>query len=248
MTTIAICNNKGGTGKTKTAQYLATALHVKGVSDVAVMDLDGQANLTDAMLDTKPGSRPAPSMADVLAQKATIADIVQWPIDPAIWVMPADGTLDDMADDLITIPLGVLRLKNALERERGRFQILLIDCPPNVGSLTFSALIAADYVIIPSAPAPWSINGVRRVSEKIEEIRATLGSGPKILGTIATMVRPTAEHTAGVKALEAPGMPRLLGMIPVRGGIDAATDLLTNYLRVAGVVLGLIGGDREQIA
>lgn len=248
MTIIAICNNKGGTGKTKTAQYLATALHVKGVEGIAVMDLDGQANLTDAMLNTTPGNRPAPSMADVLTQKATIADVVQWAIDPAVWVLPADGTLDDVADDLITIPLGVLRLKNALERERVRDRVLLIDCPPNVGVLTFSALIAADYVIIPSAPAPWSINGVRRVSEKIEEIRATLGSGPKILGTIATMVRPTAEHTAGVKALEAPDMPRLLGTIPVRGGIDAANDLLTNYMRVAGVLLELLGGDHEQAA
>ena len=161
---------------------------------------------------------------------------------------PADGALDDTADDLITIPLGVLRLKNALEREQFRDEMLLIDCPPNLGSLTFSALIAADYVIIPTTPAAWSINGVRRVSEKIEDIRGALGAAPPILGAIATMVRPTAEHTAGVKALEAPDMPRLLGTIPVRGGIDAASDLLTSYMRVAGVLLELLGGAHEQAA
>lgn len=244
-TVIAVANNKGGTGKTKTTQYLATALHVRGLDRVVVMDLDGQANLTDAMLGTKPGSRPTPCMAEVLSQKAMLSDAIEWAIDPAIWVWPSDGSLDDTADDLITVPLGVLRLKNALERERERFSVLLIDCPPNVGVLTYAALIAADYVIIPAVPQAWAINGVRRVCEKVEEVRATLGNGPKVLGTIATMVRPTAEHVLGVKALEEPGMPRLLGMIPTRGGLTAPADLLAVYMPVAELVLELIGGGHE---
>lgn len=248
MTIIAICNNKGGPGKTKTTQHLACALAQLGVNRVAVMDLDGQANLTDAMLGVARGSRPATSMADVLSQKATLGDAIQWAIDPPVWVFPADDTLDDVADDLVTIPLGVLRLKTAIERERGRFDMLLIDCPPNVGALTYSALIAADYVLVPTAPAQWSINGVRRIQQKVAEVKSALGYGPALLGMVATQRRNTIEHDNGMAALNTPEMPRLLGEIPHRGGIDADSALAEAYLPVAQNVLRLIGGDHEQTA
>lgn len=243
MITIAVCNNKGGTGKTKTTQYLARALCGERTDgQVGVMDLDGQANLTDAMLGTLPGGRPELTMASVLTQKASLSEIIKWP-SSLIPVFPADGMLDDVADDLITQPLGVLRLKGALERDRLCLpSLLLIDCPPNLGALTYSALIAADYVIIPAVPQAWAINGVRRVCEKVAEIGAMLGKAPQILGTVATMVRPTAEHATGLEALSAVDMPRLLGKVAMRGGLTAHQDLLGAYLPVSEDVQDLFEG------
>lgn len=238
---IAICNNKGGPGKTRSAQYLSLALAGLNIA-VAVMDLDGQANLTDIILGTEKGQRPSPCMAEVLSQKATLGDAVAWPIDPPVWVFPADDKLDDVADDLVTIPLGVLRLKTAIDRERERFQILLIDCPPNVGVLTYSALIAADYVVIPTMPAQWSINGVCRIRSKIAEVKDALGYGPRILGTIATQVRNTVEHSTGLTTLREPDLPPLLGQVPSRGGVDAAAELAAAYRPIAERIVAEIGG------
>lgn len=241
MVTIAICNNKGGTGKTKTTEYLARTISARLGDPSTVLDLDGQANLTDSLLGTKPGGRPSVTIADVLAQKAEISDATYWTSSAPLWLIPSDGTLDDVADDLVTSPLGVLRLKTALEREKKRPNILLIDCPPNVGSLTFAALIAADYVIIPTVPQAWALNGVQRISEKINEVKQALGHGPSILGTVATMIRNTAEHMEGLRQLLADGMPLLLGTVPTRGGLTSHSELLTHYEPIAEVVLEKIG-------
>lgn len=239
MMVIAVCNNKGGAGKTASTRHLAGCMAATG-RKVAVMDLDGQANLTDSLLGVRRGERPTPNMADVLAQKATLDVVSHWASRPGVWVYPSDGALDDAADDLVTAPLGVLRLKAAIERHRNSAEVLLIDCPPNVGALTFSALIASDYVIIPTAPSPWSINGVFRIREKIGEVKAALGKGPEVIGVIATQVRSTVEHSECLAQLSEGNMPLLLGAIPYRGGVDADRALAEAYAPIVETVLPLI--------
>lgn len=234
---IAIANNKGGTGKTKTTVQLATCYWRMGKA-ITVIDCDGQANATDELLLTNHSSRPSIGLADVLAGRTdldkAIAPTFDW-----LQVVPSSGDLDDVADDLVAKPLGVLRLKNALDAARRLGDIVLIDCPPNVGVLTFSALIAADYVVIPTTPEPESLRGVERVVGKIGEVRDALGRAPVALGTIATMVRDTVRHREGLERL-ASMRPAMIGQVPFRGGMDSKKQLEEVYAPLAAEILRLI--------
>ena len=255
MIKIAIANNKGGVGKTPVTQLLGTALSSRGYQ-VALMDLDGQANLTDALVGSARGRRPQPNIGHVLDQTHTLLDVPRVAITPggAIWLFTSDENLDDVADDLVTKPLGVLRLRSALEQDdlaqlnqTSGMDFLLIDCPPNLSALTYSALIAADYVLIPTKPEEWAIKGVDRVLDKLQEIQAQLGRSPVCLGVVATMVQERIEHQKNLTALGHMGhRVKLLGQTPLRNGQDASEKLFTAYNEIAGALLGQLGMRAER--
>ena len=262
MIKIAIANNKGGVGKTMATLMVGMALASRGYR-VALMDLDGQANLTDALVGSTRGQRPEPNVGHVLAQPQALLGVVQnvttlldvvvgvVALGASAWLLPSDENLDDVADDLVTRPLGVLRLRSALEGtddlEQLGLDFLLIDCPPNLSALTYSALIAADYVLIPTKPEEWAIKGVDRVLDKLQEIQAQLGRAPACLGVVATMVQERVEHQKNLTALRwMSHRVTLLGQTPLRNGQDADEKLLAAYNEVTGVVLHELGMRAER--
>jgi chromosome partitioning protein len=239
---IAVACGKGGVGKTTTVKHLAALLAGNFGHRVTVLDMDGQSNLTDAILKTKPNNRPSPNLADVLEGKKslTLDDVLveAWISGflNHLWIAPSDQAMDDVADDLVIKPLGTLRLKNAIERSSIDGYVL-IDCPPNLGSLTFSALIAADYVVIPTVAEQWSIDGVSRLREKLSEIQNALGWSPCLLGTIATRVdERTKLHRAGLAQLNESFMPTVLGVIPECKSVDADVVRQAAYAPVAQTI------------
>lgn len=243
MITIAIANNKGGVGKTTTAYWLGRCLAEAGRS-VTLIDLDPQANLTVAA-----GDSCEVGIVEVLRLQTSILSALAYCILPPtargnLAIVPSRADLADLADDLTVKQLGVLRLRSALERyaaDLDQDEIVLIDCPPNVGALTYSALIAADYVIIPSQPAPWSFDGVGRIQEKCEEVGEALGHKPEILGVIATLVDGrVAGHHDGLTQMDRGALP-LLGTVPRREGVDAMKQLHAAYAEIAGVVAVRLG-------
>lgn len=233
---IAIVNNKGGVGKTISTLKLAFALRNLGYS-VTAGDLDGQCNLTDTLF---PQQRPTPNLGHVLSDGIDINQVHQPVPSKLFYCLPSGGNLDDTNDDLVLRPLGVMRLKTSLATLRHPSQITLFDCPPNLGALTYSALIAADYVVVPTQPAQWSIAGVRRVKEKIDEVQTLLGKAPKLLGSIATLCRETSEHEQGWVDLQQADMPALLGTVPLRGGKGGIDSLDAFYLPIAQRILAEI--------
>lgn len=239
---IAQANNKGGVAKTKTTIHLARNFWRMG-KIVTVIDSDGQANATDELLGTTYADRPRLNLATVLTGEIRLDSVLHGApnTDEGLRIVPSDGVLDDVADDLVTKPLGVLRLKNAIDMASHLGDIVLIDCPPNVGLLTFSALIAADYVIIPTTPEPESLKGVDRVMSKIHEVDNALGRAPVALGTIATMVRDTVRHREGLKHLSCLGLP-VLGSVPFRGGRNNQEQLDEIYAPIAAEVWRMVAG------
>lgn len=211
---IAVANNKGGPAKTETVKRLGYAFASMGYQ-VTLLDLDGQANLSDAL-----GADDAsPTMSQVLDGKCELVDalrIIELTGGRRLCLVRADDELNDTADDLVSKPLGILRLKQAFERcpDAHLGQIVLMDCPPNLGTLTFSAFIAATHVLIPAMPLAHSIKGVGRVLAKLEEVKQGLGHQPTVLGTLATMVRKNIKHDEGIAMLTAMDLP-LLGQIPL---------------------------------
>ena len=237
-TVIACSNNKGGTGKTTSTRQLARAMRQHTGEPITIIDLDGQGNLTDATLRTTPAMRPHPNVGHLLQGKAKYQDCLHYAEADKLNIIPSDGNLDDVADDMALKPLEIMRLRTILDTaEPG---IIIIDCPPNLGVLTYSALIAADYLVIPAKAEMSSINGIDRVMSKVREIDLALHRSPHLLGTIITQVRDTTEHLANIEYIRSTHI-EILGTIPVRGGQNADSELLSAYLPIAGAILTQIG-------
>lgn len=244
MITICIANNKGGVGKTTTAYWLGRCLAERGHS-VTLIDLDPQANLTAAT-----GNSCEAGVVEVLRGVASVLEVLAYvfhlPTAPGnLAIVPSRADLVDLADDLTVKQLGVLRLRSALERYAadldGSDEIVLIDCPPNVGALTYSALIAADYVLIPTQPAPWSLEGVGRIREKVDEVGEALGRKPAVLGAVATLVDGrVGDHKWQLEQMATSREVPLLGTVPRREGIDSHKMLHAAYTEIAAVLDNLI--------
>ena len=240
---IAIANNKGGVGKTETTYRLGKDLAEQGYH-VLVIDLDGQHNLTGLLT---PDGDWSDTIADVLQGRMTLPQVITVTDEERLYLAPANELLDDVADDLTIQPLGIVRLSRALrdlENSYRSYDFVLIDCPPNVGSLTYSALIAADYLILPFRPRLQSLDGVDRIMGKVEEIRNLMGSAPVPLGLVATMVRPVTSHNDVLDRLLQ--RPPLLATVPMREGRDAERELDAAYFLLGQKVIQRIQEVRHE--
>lgn len=245
MITIAIANNKGGVGKTTTTYWLGRCLAEAGHS-VTLIDLDPQANLTMAA-----GDGVEAGIVEVLRGTASLINVTAQCLLPAsargdMAIIPARAELADVADDLTVKQLGVLRLRSALDRYAeeldGSQEIVLIDCPPNVGALTYSALIAADYVLIPTQPAGWSLEGVGRILAKCDEVGEALGRKPAVLGVVATLVDGrVGDHRWQLEQMATSKAVPLLGQVPRREGKEAIGALHAAYTEIAAAVANRLG-------
>lgn len=238
---IAVVNGKGGVGKTTTTEMLGVILGSRG-RPVTLIDLDPQANLTDRLLSTTAENRPHPTIADVLDGSFSLYDaLTAVPDRDCLRLVPTDAELDDTDSRMVIDNFGVLKLRNILEDAQGLGDFILIDCPPNLGSLTTAALIAADYVIIPVQPEPSAIAGVERIERKLAEIHNALRRAPRVLGTVATFVEDVKLHGEGLGKLHRGYMPPLLGQVPKRKGLNAWAELRTAYESVADAILTTLG-------
>lgn len=168
MRTIAIVNQKGGCGKTTTAVNLAGSLVSDG-AQVLVVDIDPQAHATLA-LGIDP-DKIEEHLYDVLAEpegEMRIEDILI-DISPGLALAPSGIVLSALEQKLASEQAEgrTHRLATAIEQMRRAFDFVLIDCPPNVGLLTFNALRAASEVLVPLETSTFAIHGVQKLLETI---------------------------------------------------------------------------------
>lgn len=198
--TIALINNKGGAGKSKSTEHLAWCMAEAG-HQVTAIDSDGQANLT-SNLGVQPDAQPLPhTLSDVLSGACSAYDATlyrdPWPY--GLGLIPSSNRLDDTADEMALHPLRISRLATVLDGVDW-LDVALVDTPPNVGPLVLSALLAADYVIFPATPMPESIAGIGRTLRQIADVRQETGKAPALLGIIATQVEAhTVAHQGGAR-------------------------------------------------
>ncbi len=204
---IAVCNRKGGAGKTTTSVNLATELAHLGWR-VLLLDLDSQGHCAVGL-----GHKVAPGAATLHAiftdPQATLTGAV---VDTAI-----DNLALAPADQLFEHGSGTrdeLLLARALQDPAlvARFDLVIVDTPPSLDLLLLNALSAASWVLVPFVPHPLSYEGVRQLMRVLFRVMSRQNPGLKLLGFLPMMA---AEHIRQHRSITADvgrqfGAPRVL--------------------------------------
>lgn len=163
--TVAVLNQKGGVGKTTVTLGLASAAAAAG-RRVLVVDLDPQA-ASSWVLGIDPGG---PALADALADDGKVR---RPDVERSIVTSPWAATIDVLAGSPALQNLevgGVKRLRKLLAKVEGPYEAVLIDCPPSLGNLTRSALIASRHALIVVEPSSLGLRGIGGVADVIDEV------------------------------------------------------------------------------
>lgn len=177
---IALCNQKGGVGKTTCALNIAAGLAMLG-KKVLLVDFDPQAHLTyslgiaahDLKKTVYPVMKGLASMEEVM--------ITHEGMD----ILPANLELTEMENEQASFPDHEFTLKNKLAAVRDK-EYIIIDCPPSTGFLTVNALACCRDIFIPLQMEFLALKGMGRLMSRIEEVQKSFNRNLKISGIIAT--------------------------------------------------------------
>ena len=184
MKVFSISNQKGGCGKTTTATNLSSALAQKG-KRVLLIDLDPQSHSSIAL-----GALKVDPFSSVFSLFVNEEDKVKKVSEIAINIennldlVPSHIILSTIEHELKEREDGLLILTKAINRGDLRYDYVVIDCPPNLGFLTFNALRAANEIIIPVETSAFSIIGVGKLISMVELIKIKLHHAPHVKGVV----------------------------------------------------------------
>lgn len=170
MRTIALINQKGGCGKTTCSINLAACLAHLGQRTLLV-DMDPQGHCAVGL--AVPDAQVEKSVYDILRNPAaahTLKDIT-WQIASNFDLVPSNIALAALETELHDIAGRQDRLADALGRIANDYDYCIIDCPPNVGLLTFNAMRACNEVVIPVETGYFSLHGLTKQIELIDALR-----------------------------------------------------------------------------
>ncbi|MGH3450442.1 MAG: ParA family protein, partial [Haloechinothrix sp.] len=200
MHTLAVLSLKGGVGKTTVALGLASAAQARGMRAL-VADLDPQCNATSAL--------------DPADARATLADVLSTPrrsvleaaIAPSGWGNGLDVLVGAEKAETLNEPdpgsrrlnrLGTAlsELNRLIDHGELPYEVVILDCPPSLGRLTRSALVAARGALMVTEPSLFAVSGAQRAAEAVDTERAVHNSALRPIGVVVNKVRSRSKEHA----------------------------------------------------
>lgn len=192
---IALCNQKGGVGKTTTTINLGATLAEYGRRVLAV-DFDPQGAMSAGL---GVATHDVPTIYELLLGTQTaVADCIVPTSTPGLDVIPANIDLSAAEVHLVNEVAREQILARVLRQVQDRYDVILIDCQPSLGLLTINALTAAHGVLIPLECEYFALRGVALLIETIDKVRDRLNPAIRLDGILATMYDPRTLHSREV--------------------------------------------------
>lgn len=216
---VAVALQKGGVGKTSAAVNTAFLLAQGGLR-VLLVDADSQSNASICI------GLSASALVELDRQGRTLLQVLggTCPVEEAIHrteirgldLLPACVTLADADVSLALDPFGYRKMAQALRKVADRYDVIIIDCAPNLGKVTIAALSASDGVLIPVQVEPLALLGVNRLMDTIATVRDNANPALEILGLVPTMyTRRLTQDRATLEEMTAAYAPRFRVYDPV---------------------------------
>lgn len=193
---IAVCNQKGGVGKTTSTINLGAALTEYG-RRVLLVDFDPQGALSVGL--GIPAHQLERSIYNLIMERATtVEDVVISTRVEGMDLLPSNIDLSAAEVQLVTEVGREQTLGRCIAPALDRYDFVLVDCQPSLGLLTINALACADGVVIPLECEFFSLRGVALLIDTIEKVRERLNPKLEIVGILATMYDPRTLHAREV--------------------------------------------------
>lgn len=185
---LAICAQKGGVGKTTTSVSLAVAFAKFHNLKTLLCDLDGQGHVASSLCAQFEDGEPTTISDIILGHNRDLMDIVHPTKVENLFVTPSDKGLP-ATEGILAGRIGKeMLLRRCMKRTKEEFDMIVIDCPPNIGNLTLNALVASHYCLIPCEMSSLAIEGVASMLNVVQTVRETLDHHIEIVGILPTRV------------------------------------------------------------
>lgn len=203
MQTVAVLSLKGGVGKTTAVLGLASAAMRRGVRTL-VVDLDPQCNATAALEPDETSG----DLGNVLAEPGAAS--LRSAVAPSAWGEEVDVLVgsegaevhNGSGEGLERLTTALTELGSLIDDGELPHQLVLLDCPPSLGRLTRSALVAADRALLVTEPTIFAVSGVQRAFEAVQAEREQTNPRLQPLGVVVNRMRPRSqEHQFRIEEL-----------------------------------------------